>query len=131
MEYASQKVSRTSFATTWKSGAGDLFVWVGRVCGRLLEDRLDSQRLDPPRVPLNTGFRLDLLHQTSHPLPVLLRRAIRQQGSGDSTSSSSVVYFSRPKSSPRLRAAYSWVGSEELGPASKDCGEDPSKLRLA
>src|SRR5688500_619823 len=33
MEYANQKVSRTSFATTWKSGAGDLFVWFGRVCG--------------------------------------------------------------------------------------------------
>lgn len=38
--------------------------------GILLEDRLDTQRLDPSRLSISTGLRLDLLDQLRDPLPV-------------------------------------------------------------
>jgi len=48
--------------------------------GILPEDRLGSQRLDPPRLPVGPRFRLDLLDQLRDPIPVLLRRQVRPAG---------------------------------------------------
>lgn len=61
---------------------------VGAEVRLLPQDRLGSQRLEPSRLPVCPRFRLDLLDQIGDPLPVLLRRQVRQQGSCDSSSSS-------------------------------------------
>ena len=48
--------------------------------GILPQNRLGSQRLDPPRLPVGPGFRLDLVDQLRDPPPVLLRRQVRPAG---------------------------------------------------
>ncbi|MFL6202643.1 MAG: hypothetical protein ACJ76J_26020 [Thermoanaerobaculia bacterium] len=90
-EYASQNLSRAAFVAAWQGRRRRLLGLVRTGMRILPQDRLHTQRLDPSRFLVGSGFRLDLLDQLRDPPSVLLWRQVpvlacsRRTCSGPST----------------------------------------------